>query len=500
MPNARSSTPPDRAPARGTRRRPTTRPLRRTPARCAAAVLCALALTVASAAPAAGVAAPGAAQQDRDDTPFGGYDAGCAPDPETGQTYCGERDASAPEAPALRAQPPVATTLAGVRAGSGPALEAVGSAFGLSDQNDPALVDAWRDPRANSPRGLNLHEGRLVIPWNVYTRAKAATPGRPASTATRVGRDLDRWCRALQEMKQGGFDAPLVSFGRQRDFGTNGRSAPQPLPSPAEYIDAVASFLDYVTRLEDADPSDDRYPDLRRFTAWNEPNNATQPTAGVTNARRAGQYFRKLAAFCAGRCSVAAGDFAEQSATPADRAAFMAYFGEYCDGMDGRADHRCGYRPLYWAFHPYSCGFRRQTAGVLDFVRATAADPGGAPSPEDPDIWFTEAGGVVTQHYNRDPDGHTVSRRTLMARADGDLGFLLTDCLAVSPRITRFYVYHWAGDRNVDPATHEDRGFEADLTDVAAPISGDPVNRFRTTPLYCTFKAAVNPGPCAPPG
>jgi hypothetical protein len=460
--------------------------------------MCALTLTVAAPATAARGASSDAPQGDQHDAIAGGYDAGCAPDPETGDTYCGELDASAPEAPTLRGEPALTTTLAGVRAGAAPALAAAASAFGLSDQNDPALVDAWRDTRANSPRGLNLREGRLVVPWNLYTRAKEATPGRPASTTTRIGRDLDRWRRSLQAMKKGGFDAPLISFGRQRDFGTKGRIPAQPLPSPAEYIAAVASFLDYVTRLEDANPADDAYPDLRRFTAWNEPNNATQPTAGTANARRAGQYFRKLAAYCAGRCSVAAGDFAEQSATPGDADAFTAYFREYCDGMDGNADHRCGYRPLYWAFHPYSCGFRRRTAGVLDFVRATAAAPGGAPTPADPAIWFTEAGGVVTQHYNEDPDGHTVARQALLARADGDLRFLLSDCVAVSPRITRFYVYHWAGDRNVDPGTREDRGFEADLTDFAAPISGDPVNRFRTTPLYCTFKEAVNPGPCAP--
>ena len=420
--------------------------------------------------------------------------AGCGPDPDTGETYCGERDAAAPEGAALDVEPPLGTTLDRVRAGSEAALEDAASAFGISDQNDPAFVDAWRDARATGARGLHLHEGRLVVPWNVYTRAKAANPAAPASTATRAGQDLDRWRRVLLEMKKGGFDAPIISFGRQRDLSAaRGRVAQQPLPSPSEYVVAVAGFLDYIARLEAADPTGDAYPRLGRFTAWNEPNNRTQPTA--TNPRRAGQYFRALAAYCAGRCSVAAGDFVEQSASREAAAGFHRYFSAYCDGMDGNPDGRCGYQPLYWAFHPYSCGFRRDTTGVREFVRATAR-PDGVPGPADPKIWFTEAGGVVTQHYNVDPDGRRLSRRALVARADGDLEFLLRDCVDVSPRITRFYVYHWAGSRNLDPSTGRDRGFEANLTDIARPQSADPHNRYRLTPLYCTLKAAINPGPC----
>ena len=368
------------------------------------------------------------------------------------------------------------------------------STVGLSDQNDPALVDPWRDPRATSARGLHLREGRLVVPWNVYARAKAANSAAPASTATRAGRDLDRSLRILRAMKEGGFDDPLVSFERQRDFRTNARVPSQPLPSPAAYIAAVAGFVDYVGRLEAAGGAVEDYPRLRRFTAWNEPNNRTQPTAA--DGFRAGQFFRALAAWCVSRCSVVAGDFAEQSATQADADAFGRYFEGYCDGMDGRRDGRCGYRPLAWAIHPYSCGFRRDTTGVRTFAALTAARADGAPTPDDPLIWFTEAGGVVSQHFNADPDGRSVSRRTLVARADGDLAFVLSDCVAVSPRITRLYVYQWAGAQDVDPAGRRDRAFNAGLTDLAGPSSGDPGNRYEISPLYCTLKAAVNPGPC----
>jgi hypothetical protein len=423
------------------------------------------------------------------------YDGGCAPDPDTRSLYCGEFDAAAPAAAPLRSEPPVARTLAGVRAGSRPAMEDAVSTIGLSDQNDPALVDPWRDPRATSARGLHLREGRLVVPWNAYARAKAANSEAPASTATRAGRDLDRTLRILRAMKQGGFDDPIISFERQRDFRTSGRVASQPLPSPTAYIAAVAAFVDYVGRLEAAGGAGDDYPRLRRFMAWNEPNNRTQPTS--VDGFRAGQFFRALAAWCLRRCAVVAGDFAEQSVTRVDADAFGRYFQDYCDGMDGSRDGRCGYRPLAWAIHPYSCGFRRDTTGVSAFSRLTGARADGEPSPDDPLIWFTEVGGVVTRHFNADLDGRSVSRRTLVARADGDLAFVLSDCVAVSPRITRLYVYQWAGARNMDAAGRRDRGFNAGLTDLAGQSSGDPGNRYEVSPLYCTLKAAVNPGPCA---
>ena len=421
------------------------------------------------------------------------YEGGCAPDPDTGTTYCGERDAAAPDVAALRSEPPVARTLERIRAGSRSGIEDAASTVGLADQNDPALVDPWRDPRVTSPRGLHLREGRLVVPWNVYARARANNTDAPASTATRAGRDLDGTLRILRAMKQGGFDDPIIAFGRQRDFRTNGRVPSQPLPGPAAYIAAVTGFVRYVGRLEAAGGAGD-YPRLRRFTAWNEPNNRTQPTS--VDSFRAGQFFRALATWCVGQCSVVAGDFAEQPASPAEDDAFDRYVQGYCDGMDGSRDGRCAYRPLVWAIHPYSCGFRRDTTGVTAFARLTAARADGEPSPDDPLIWFTEVGGVVSQHFNADPDGRSASRRALVARADGDLAFILGDCVGVSPRITRLYVYQWAGARNVDAAGRRDRGFDAGLTDLAAQSSGDPGNRYEISPLYCTLKAAVNPGPC----
>jgi hypothetical protein len=65
------------------------------------------------------------------------------------------------------------------------------------DQNDPPSWTLGATPRDKRPR-LHLREGRLVVPWNVYARAKAANSEAPASTATRAGRDLERTLRTLK--------------------------------------------------------------------------------------------------------------------------------------------------------------------------------------------------------------------------------------------------------------------------------------------------------------
>ena len=64
------------------------------------AILCGLLCLVASSATAARSVA-----SDTGDTTVAGA-AGCAPDPDTAETYCGERDAEAPEATALRSEAP----------------------------------------------------------------------------------------------------------------------------------------------------------------------------------------------------------------------------------------------------------------------------------------------------------------------------------------------------------------------------------------------------------
>src|SRR3954467_554698 len=177
-----------RVPSRGARGRH--RRARRARMRARAAIAVSL-LAFAAAAPAAETAPAASGAGTGPDGPDriapARYDGGCAPDPDTGTTYCGERDAAAPDVGALRSEPPVARTLARIRAGSRSGIEDAASTVGLADQNDPALVDGWRDPRVTSPRGLHLGEGRLVVPWNVYARAQACHTDAPASTATCSG-------------------------------------------------------------------------------------------------------------------------------------------------------------------------------------------------------------------------------------------------------------------------------------------------------------------------
>lgn len=119
----------------------------------------------------------------------GGYEP-CTPDPETGESYCGEVDTSGsdPQLAAIDSEPAVTsgqrTTLAvgGLlrlplaqrSAAPGAATAAsgsVGPTIGLSDNNDIATVNPYQDPRF---RDLGIRRTRIIVPWNVVSRATAA--------------------------------------------------------------------------------------------------------------------------------------------------------------------------------------------------------------------------------------------------------------------------------------------------------------------------------------
>jgi hypothetical protein len=53
----------------------------------------------------------------------------------------------------------------------------------------------------------------------------------------------------------------------------------------------------------------------------------------------------------------------------------------------------------------------------LFFVRATRVNPA-TPGSNDPPIWLTEGGGVVTQHFNSDADGMTAHVRCSSSAQD----------------------------------------------------------------------------------
>ncbi len=235
---------------------------------------------------------------------------------------------------------------------------------GIADE-DPAT---FLDPRF---RWLGMRMGRLVVPWDVVSRRADL-------------RRADSW---LKVARTNGI-TPLVVF-------EHNRAHPHVLPSVRAYTAAVRSFML-------------RYPWVRQYSAWNEENHVSQPTA--SHPRRAAEYYNSMAVLCRS-CQVTAADVLDEPNMRAWVSSFLRY----------------AHHPRLWGVHNYydlNHGGHRQTSLLLRLVRGQ--------------IWFSEIGGLVwrydpTHHrfINRGEAYATRAARRLLALA------------RLSGRITRIYYYHW---------------------------------------------------------
>ncbi len=266
--------------------------------------------------------------------------------------------------------------------------------WGLSDEQARSFLD----PRFRDLEGVKL--ARVIVPWDLMTRG-----GRHAGVERAM---LAEW---MESARAAGLD-PTVSFQRSR-------AAPDVLPSPSAYAAAVRAFRD-------------AHPQVRWYTAWNEPNHGLQPTH--TRPRRAGEYWSILQSQCdADRrnpCAVAAGDFVD-----AGSLIRSGYVERYRGGM--------GRWPRLWAWHAYSAGRRRSSRSLQAFLEATSCS-----SCPRSMVWLTEQGGLVSERKRK--------TRQSPEKADADLRYLLS-LPNLSERITRFYVYHWKGDSNWDSGLIDER-------------------------------------------
>ena len=248
---------------------------------------------------------------------------------------------------------------------------ALGATFGLSDQNEGNFADSRF-------AALPVDHVRLVVPWD----AALTEPGRTASWLASAGQ------RSL---------TPLVAFGRSRSDRCP--DAPCVLPSMGEYLDAVAAFRA-------------RWPQVREFTPWNEPNHPSEPT--VSSPAQAAGFHDGLRRDCA-TCLVVAGD-------TVDSASMRPWVREYRAALQTT--------PQAWSLHNYGdVTYDRPsyTEWLLDLV----SEP----------VWITETGGIVRLSANGvDVLPYDESR----AEASMHKALALID--AHPARIARAYVYHWRAD------------------------------------------------------
>ena len=250
-------------------------------------------------------------------------------------------------------------------AAAAPARAAV---VGLSDQA-PAT---WSDARFTA---LGLRWARLVVSWDA---------------ATREPQVVDAWLGAVQAAGL----SPHVAFTRTRTDRCP--ELPCTLPSRAAYAAAFAAFRA-------------RWPQVRTFTAWNEANHSSQPTARRPDA--AAGYYDEAIRACP-TCTIVAGDVL-------DAGDFISWLREFQSATTTN--------PQLWGVHNYGDVTYGQTSGT-DAVLATVEGR----------LWVEETGGIVVL---RNPRGQVTLRSDETRAASAiDAAF---DIAKARSRIDRLYVYHW---------------------------------------------------------
>jgi hypothetical protein len=235
--------------------------------------------------------------------------------------------------------------------------------IGVGDQS-PAMF--------SSPAflGLHVHEARINVAWNVAVARSER--GDLAGLAT--------WLGAAQAAGV----TPLVSFNGNGNY----------TPSVAEYTAAVRAFMR-------------RFPAVRRFTAWNEPDWIYRPISH--NPLLAASFFNALVRNCRG-CIVLAGDL--YLAAPQLR----PWLRSYIKGLR--------YRPAGWALHNYH-DVRTHTTAQLTTLLSLTSGP----------VWLDEISGVERR-------GHWQYGNQSPAAAGRDEQFLVSLARRF-PRVSRIYHYQW---------------------------------------------------------
>src|SRR5579859_2210570 len=252
--------------------------------------------------------------------------------------------------------------------------------IGIADQSAAMFSD---------PRFLALHitTARTVVPWDVVTR-------RADRGELRVFR---AWLRAAERAGV----SPLVSFG-----GTFSNPAANYIPTVAQYERAVTAFL----RL---------FPDVRDYTAWNEPDFSYRRLAREPGLAAA--YFNALYTLCHG-CTVLAGDLYLPTSGPARIDGAVARLAPWLRAYLRGLHHR----PAGWALHDY-LEVRSHTASQLRTLMSMTSGP----------IWLDETGGVLRR-------GHWSYPNQSAAAAARDERFLIGLARRYR-RIVRIYHYEWQG-------------------------------------------------------
>jgi hypothetical protein len=260
----------------------------------------------------------------------------------------------------MRAVRVVALVAALLAAGAVPAEARL--LVGLGDQQAATF-------RAPAVRKLGFKAARLNLAWDWYRH--------PWMVA-----QADEWMAAVREARA----RPMVALGRNWSAGGSKK-----VPRMGEYVRGFRRVRS-------------RYPFVRDFSAWNEPNVRDQPT--WRKPWLAARYYDALVRACPHRCTIVGGDVGDNGAMRPWLAAYQRHL---------------RHRPKVWALHNYHDANERtgSTARFLRLVRGS--------------VWLTETGGVK-RRVGLAGQRRAVARIFAIARS--------------SRRIRRVYFYQWRRDKS----------------------------------------------------
>jgi hypothetical protein len=260
--------------------------------------------------------------------------------------------------------------------------------IGIGENNDAVFSDPLF-------AALGVRHVRVVVSYDVIAAAE------------RGDDELVRVTRYLAGAAAGGYE-PLVTFEHARG---DPRACPLDrslrqcrLPSEAEYERSFRAFQA-------------RFPQVRAYGPWNEPNHQSQPTAD--RPERAAR-FSDIAARACPHCTIVLADVLDQpdqrlAARPTYRRT-RRWIARYKAAL-GAPRAVCG-------LHNHSDVNRSRTAGTDVLMRALGCHS----------YWVTESGGiVVSRGLGYDPARQLRATRWLL------------ELVARRPAIERVYVYTWFG-------------------------------------------------------
>jgi hypothetical protein len=261
----------------------------------------------------------------------------------------------------------LAPAVSGAALATAPPAAAKAPTVGIGDQHPHMFSDP-------DFLRLGVTHSRLLLAWDWYRD--------PATVA-----ETDRWMSAARAAGV----RPLIAFNRNWRPGGERK-----LPSLTLY---KKSF-----RLVRA-----RYPEVRDFSAWNEANHTTQPTAH--KPRAAARYFNAMRRACRS-CTIVAADVLDSR----DMLGWIKTFKRYAP------------KARIWGLHNYKDAndATNTTKALLKAVRGQ--------------VWLTETGGIL--RLKPQPGSRGDGRRSTKSKQAAAVKRVYTIARG-SRRIARIYFYEW---------------------------------------------------------